>query len=56
MELANNILGKYKNNISSLILIPSSDGAFEVTLQDRLIFSKKEVGRFPEFSEIDSEI
>ena len=33
-------------------LIPSSGGVFEVTLNDNLIFSKKEKNRFPEYDEI----
>jgi selT/selW/selH-like putative selenoprotein len=35
------------------VLIHSPDiGAFEVTVNDELIFSKSAVGRFPEFSKI----
>ena len=34
-------------------IIPSSGGVFEVSLGDELIFSKKNLGRFPENSEID---
>ena len=34
-------------------LISSGGGVFEVTLEDKLIFSKKSLGRFPEHSEID---
>ncbi len=52
MELAENLLVKYKNNISSLIIIPSSGGVFEVKSDDKLIFSKKELNRFPEIEEI----
>jgi selenoprotein W-related protein len=33
-------------------LIPSKGGAFEVKVDGRLIFSKLELGRFPEHSEI----
>ncbi len=52
MYLAKELLGKYKNDISSLELIPSSGGVFEVTVNGNLIFSKKETGRFPEANEI----
>ena len=52
MEMAENLLVKYKNNISSLIIIPSSGGVFEVKSDDELIFSKKELNRFPEIDEI----
>ena len=36
-----------------LKIIPSSDGVFEITIGDKLIFSKKELGRFPEENEIE---
>lgn len=34
-------------------LIPSSGGVFEVKLEDELLFSKKELGRFPESDEVE---
>jgi selenoprotein W-related protein len=52
--LAEHLLGKYKNEIESFELIPSSGGVFEVTLDGKLIFSKKETGRFPENEEIEN--
>jgi selenoprotein W-related protein len=33
-------------------LIPGSGGVFEVSVDGRSVFSKKEVGRFPDPSEI----
>jgi selenoprotein W-related protein len=33
-------------------LTPGSGGVFDVTVDGKLIFSKKEVGRFPEVQEI----
>ena len=33
-------------------LIPSSGGVFEVTADDKLVFSKRELGRFPEPGEV----
>lgn len=56
LDLAEKLLGKYKNDIVNLTLIPSSGGVFEVSLDKRLIFSKKELGRFPEFEEIDNNL
>jgi len=47
--LAADIEKKY--NVSSK-LISSSHGVFEVVVDDKLIFSKKNIGRFPEHSEI----
>ena len=34
-------------------LISSGGGVFEVTLNDRLIFSKKSLGRFPDDGDIE---
>jgi selenoprotein W-related protein len=34
-------------------LIPSSGGVFEVKVGERLIFSKKELNRFPEEGELE---
>ena len=33
-------------------LVKSSGGVFEVTVDDRLVFSKKALGRFPEQGEL----
>lgn len=33
-------------------LVRGSGGEFEITLDGRLIFSKREQGRFPEFDEV----
>lgn len=51
-SVATEILNKYGNNIKSLTLIPSGGGVFEVIKNDKLIFSKKESGRFPELNEL----
>ncbi len=50
--MANALLEKYGTQISSLTLIPSEGGVYEVENNDIRIFSKKESGRFPEFEEI----
>jgi selenoprotein W-related protein len=50
----------YQWDVSSFNLIPSSGGAFEIRVDNRLIFSKLSQGRFPEEDEVifllDSEI
>ena len=51
-SVATEILNKYGNTINSLTLIPSGGGVFEVIKNDKLIFSKKESGRFPELNEL----
>ncbi|NLV75517.1 MAG: SelT/SelW/SelH family protein [Tissierellia bacterium] len=47
------ILNEHKNNISEAKLIPSSGGVFEVSLNDELIFSKKNLDRYPEKGEVE---
>jgi selenoprotein W-related protein len=46
------ILNKYKNAIAEATLVPSSGGVFEVTVNGRPVFSKKETGRFPQPGEL----
>lgn len=46
------MLDKHEQNIQSLELIPSGGGAFEVTLDNTVIFSKHQEGRFPEHAEV----
>ena len=50
--MATQLLEHYGKQISELTLVPSSGGRFEVTLEERLIFSKLKQGRFPEFEEL----
>jgi selT/selW/selH-like putative selenoprotein len=35
-------------------LVPGVGGAFEITVDGRLLFSKKQTGRFPTDEEIDA--
>ena len=50
--MAADLLEKYGNNVTDLTLIPSGGGVYEVTKNGTLIFSKKELERFPELDEI----
>jgi selenoprotein W-related protein len=50
--LADTILGEFQDHLSAIELVPGSKGVFEVSLDDDLIFSKKEQRRFPEDEEI----
>ena len=52
--LAQNLLRENKNLLSSLKLIPSAGGVFEVKLNEELLFSKKETQRFPSEDEVES--
>lgn len=37
-------------------IIPSSGGLFEINLDDKIVFSKKELGRFPNEDEVEDTI
>jgi len=50
--MASDLLEKYGNAISEMTLIPSGGGVYEVQKNGKLIFSKKELDRFPELEEI----
>jgi selenoprotein W-related protein len=50
--MASDILEKYGSAISGLTLIPSGGGVFEVSKDEKLVFSKKKLDRFPELEEI----
>ncbi|MCR1897582.1 Rdx family protein [Irregularibacter muris] len=52
MDLAKELLQTFKNDIEILTFYPSSGGVFEVKANDQLIFSKKQLDRFPEPREI----
>ena len=51
--LAANILKMHKNNITSVNIMPSDGGVFEVSMDEEKIFSKKELNRFPEHLEVE---
>jgi len=46
--LATSILSRFGTDVEALVLKPSSGGVYEIRKNDDMIFSKKEVGRFPE--------
>jgi selenoprotein W-related protein len=50
------LLKEYKNKIASFTLTPSDGGRFEVSVNDKLVFSKLEQGRFPEVEEVKSHL
>lgn len=53
VALTENLLNEHKNNIEGVFVVPSSGGVFEVSVDDNLVFSKKELGRFPEDGEAE---
>jgi selenoprotein W-related protein len=42
------LLTEYKQRIVDLKLIPASGGAFELTVNGELLYSKLQTGRFPD--------
>ena len=50
--MAQEILMTFGENITNLSLKPSSGGVFTIRLDGKVLFSKKEKGRFPESKEI----
>ena len=50
--MALELLSHYRKEIGSLTLVPSGSGRFEVSLNESLVFSKLEQGRFPEVKEL----
>jgi selenoprotein W-related protein len=54
--MALELLTHYRKDISELKLVPSGGGAFEVSVNGKLIFSKLEEGRFPEPKELKESI
>ena len=50
------LLGKYAPKISELALVPSSGGAFEVSVNGTTIFSKLQTGSFPSESALVDEM
>lgn len=56
MSLTSKLLSKYKQQIESLELIPAGGGAFELTVGDKLVYSKLETGEFPDESAMIDEV
>jgi selT/selW/selH-like putative selenoprotein len=46
------LVEKYGKDKISAELIPGSGGVFQVIVDGRQVFSKKEVGRFPAYGEV----
>ncbi len=52
MGLANDLLKKFEPEIESITLIPSEGGRYEVTVNERLVYSKLQTGRHAEPGEV----
>lgn len=53
VALAESLLNQHKNKLQNVSIVPSSGGVFEIKLDEDLVFSKKELGRFPEENEVE---
>ena len=42
------LLPRFKREVVQLVLIPSTGGCFEVTVDGKLLYSKLETGQFPD--------
>ncbi|MEK9826300.1 MAG: SelT/SelW/SelH family protein [Methylotenera sp.] len=50
--LAQELLTTFEEDLYSVALRPGTGGIFEIHLNQQLIFSRKEAGRFPESKEV----
>ena len=50
--LAQELLTTFEQDLTGVTLKPGSSGIFEISLNQKLLFSRKEAGRFPEAKEI----
>lgn len=58
--MADKLLNKYKNRLGEVAIIPSEGGAFEVSVNGTLVYSKLQTGRFPDegalLNEMDTKV
>ena len=52
MSLADDLLKRFEPEIESLTLIPSEGGRYEVTVNEKLVYSKLQTGRHAEPGEV----
>ena len=50
--MAQELLSTFDGDIEALTLRPGTGGVFEIHVDDTLIWSRKEAGRFPEIAEL----
>jgi selenoprotein W-related protein len=50
--LAQELLTTFEQDLAGVTLKPGSNGIFEISLNQKLLFSRKEAGRFPEAKEV----
>ena len=50
--MAQELLTTFENELGAVSLVPGTGGIFEVRVDEELVFSRKEAGRFPESKEL----
>ncbi len=50
--LAQELLTTFEQDLAGVTLKPGSNGIFDITLNQQLLFSRKAAGRFPEAKEV----
>ncbi|MCC5796030.1 MAG: SelT/SelW/SelH family protein [Methylophaga sp.] len=54
--MAQELLTTFDGDIAEVVLKPGTGGIFEVRVDDQLIWSRKDEGRFPELSELKQKL
>lgn len=54
--LAQELLSTFSDELGEVALLPGSGGVFEVHVDDRLVWSRKAEGRFPEAAELKQRV
>lgn len=54
--MAQELLTTFETELGGITLVPGTGGVFEVRLDNEIIFSRKEQGRFPESKELKQQI
>jgi selenoprotein W-related protein len=50
--MAQELLTTFEQELTEVALCPGTGGIFEITVNNRRIWSRKEMGRFPEITEL----
>lgn len=50
--MAQELLSTFGTDLQEVALVPGTGGIFEVHLNEKLLFSRKQAGRFPESKEL----
>ena len=54
--MAQELLSTFDTELGEVALVPGTGGVFEVRVDDQLVWSRKEAGRFPEAKELKQRV